>query len=466
MQPREFLSRAESGGGAAGERACENTLVGRSRRILLITYMFPPAGGIAVQRALSFARYLPEAGVDVEVLTARNPAVPVIDPGLLDKVPPQVQIHRTFTPEISFAMRQRIWRLMSGGKKKGSASAAAAKKGAPANGRRGLAQIARSLLTPDPEVVWVPFARRAAARLLKERHFDAVMITAPPFSTLMTGPWLKKRFPHIRLISDFRDEWLNFYLNTFDFHSSPSIRRKAAVIERDVVDSSDLILSVTPGIVAELQARYPHLPASRFACIPNGYDPASFRDFRPRPHGLDKVVITHAGTVYKSSAPAAFLDALDALPEEIRQRFEIRFVGRVSDDVKSIFAGRRANLRFFGFLPQAEALKTLEETDYLMVTLLDTHHVTGKLFEYLATAKPILAFTPAGGELTRLMAETGMGQCADPADAAACVDLLLRAEQSQRTGGPFCVPCPEAIRRYERPAHAVQLAALLADAGG
>ncbi len=423
--------------------------------------MFPPAGGIAVQRALSFARYLPEAGVDVEVLTARNPAVPVIDPGLLDKVPPQVRIHRTFTPEISFAMRQRIWRLMSGGKKNGAQPAAAAKKAAPPGGKKGLAQIARSILTPDPEVVWVPFARHAAVRLLKERPFDAVMTTAPPFSTLMVGTYLKKRFPHIRLISDFRDEWLNFYLNTFDFHSSPSIRKKAAGIEREVADQSDLILSVTPGIVAELQGRYPHLPASRFACIPNGYDPASFRDFRPRPHGRGKVVITHAGTVYKSSAPTAFLDALDALPDEIRQRFEIRFAGRVSDDVKSVFDGRKADLRFLGFLPQAEALKMLEETDYLMVTLLDSHHVTGKLFEYLATGKPILAFTPAGGELDRLLAETGMGQCADPADRAACLHLLLRAEQAQRSGEAFSVPCPDAVRRYERPAHAAQLAALL-----
>jgi hypothetical protein len=423
--------------------------------------MFPPAGGIAVQRALSFARYLPEAGVEVEVLTARNPAVPVLDPGLLDKVPPQVKIHRTFTPEISVAMRQRIWRLLSAGRRNAAPAPAEAGTPAKSGGSRGLAGIARSILTPDPEVVWVPFARRAAARLLRQRPFDAVMITAPPFSTLMVGPWLKQRFPNVRLISDFRDEWLNFYLNTFDFHSSPAIRKQAAVIERQVVDSSDIILSVTPGIVDELQHRYPHIAPARFACIPNGYDPASFRDFRPRPHDLGKVVITHAGTVYKTSAPVAFLDALDALPDGLRSRFEIRFVGRVSDDVKSLFANRKADIRFLGFLPQAEALKTLEETDYLMVTLLDTHHVTGKLFEYLATAKPILAFTPAGGELDRLLAETGMGQCADPADPAACVALLERAEAAARGGTAFHHPRPEAVRRYERPDHARQLAALL-----
>lgn len=431
------------------------------KRLLIISYMFPPAGGIAVQRALSFARYLPEAGVDVEVLTARNPAVPVVDPGLLDKVPPQVKIHRTFTPEISFATRQRMWRLLSGEKNGAAEQPAGEKKVPAAEGRGNLARIARSILTPDPEVVWVPFARRAAARLLKERTFDAVMTTAPPFSTLLAGTYLKRRFPRIRLISDFRDEWLNFYLNTFDFHSTPSIRRKAAVIERDVADHSDLILSVTPRIIAELQARYPHLPAARFACIPNGYDPASFTNFAARPHGTGRIVITHAGTVYKSSAPTAFLDALDALPEDVRARFEVRFVGRVSDDVKSVFDGRKADVRFLGFLPQAEALKTLEETDYLMVTLLDSHHVTGKLFEYLATGKPILAFTPSGGELSRLLVETGMGRCADPTSPAACIDLLLRAEQAGRTGEPFSAPCREAIRRYERPAQAARLAELI-----
>jgi hypothetical protein len=151
-----------SSGWAAGICRCvrESGKVRGSHHILIVSYMFPPAGGIAVQRALSFARYLPECGCRVTVLTARNPAVPMRDESLLAKIPPTVAVERTFTPEIPFSAREALWKLLGRGGGKGTPGAA----GTNAGGLGGrVKRLARDVLKPDPEVVWVPFARLAPA---------------------------------------------------------------------------------------------------------------------------------------------------------------------------------------------------------------------------------------------------------------------------------------------------------------
>ena len=176
-----------------------------------------------------------------------------------------------------------------------------------------LAGEARKLLAPDPEVAWVPFATHMASAIIRRHRIGTVLLTAPPFSIFMTGNALKRRFPHLNIIADFRDEWLNFYLKTFDSGSS-SIRERAAAIERETVESASLVLSVTPSIIREIRERYPEQPDAKFVYLPNGYDPDAFAAFKPRRHGTERVVVTFVGTVYKASSPRYFLDALDALP--------------------------------------------------------------------------------------------------------------------------------------------------------
>src|SRR5579862_4923058 len=126
------------------------------KNLLLVSYLFPPAGGISVQRALSFATYLPPLGVEVHVLSARNAAAPVHDPGLLERLPSCVRRHGAFTPELSFQAQRRLWALLGRGNR---AAAATAKNGAPGGNGFGeyIKKMARTLLSPDPQVLWLPF---------------------------------------------------------------------------------------------------------------------------------------------------------------------------------------------------------------------------------------------------------------------------------------------------------------------
>lgn len=433
-------------------------------KLLIVSYVFPPAGGITVQRALSLAKYLPACGVEVHVLTAANAASPVYDPGLLKHIPPEVTVHRAFTPELPFYLRKKLWNLFSGGKKGTSKPAGAAPKTAPAPPSlksRATAWV-RRIFSPDPQVVWAPFAVRRAARLIRRHKIDWVLVTAPPFSVFLIGNALKRKFPGIRLISDFRDEWLRFYVAEFDFLRNDHTRLRAEAIERATIESSDLVLAVTRSSLQEIAGRYPEQPGAKFGLIANGYDPETFASFTSRPHNGGGMVVTHAGTVYKSSSPHYYFDALDALPEELRRDVRTRFIGRVTETEENLLRERGGEaVEVLGFMPQREALRRMEETDFLLLTMTNDYSLPGKLFEYMATGKPILAISPRDGEVDRILRETGAGWCADPERPDEIVDMLRRACEFTRTGRNGLSPDRDAIRRYERPRLAAELADLL-----
>ncbi|HET9319532.1 MAG TPA: glycosyltransferase [Bryobacteraceae bacterium] len=430
----------------------------RPRRLLIISYLFPPAGGVAVQRALSLAKYLPGCGYVVHVLRAGNASAPVEDPGLLRHVPATVTVHTAFTPELPFRFRQRVWGWLSRSKQPTTSSAPQASGGLKQWARR----LVRRILCPEPEVLWVPFALRKARRIVRQNKIEAVLVTAPPFSAFLVGNALKREFPALKLISDFRDSWLQFYSATFDFQQSDHIRRRSAEIERETVERSDYVVTVTHSIRSELRTRYPGQPDEKFVYIPNGYDPEVFDNFQPRKHGGEKIVVTHLGTVYEASSPRSFLDALAAMPEQVRAAFEVRFIGRVTEQERRALEFYGSLVRMSGFMPQTEALRQLEETDYALVVMTDAASLTGKLLEYLATRKPVLAISPNGGEVERVLRETNCGWCADPNDRDAIQAMISLAYDRARSGSAALEPNLAAVREYERPRQVAQFARLMA----
>src|SRR5579883_2251833 len=426
------------------------------RKVLLISYWFPPAGGIAVQRALSLAKYLPSYNCELHVLTPSNPPSPVPDSTLLAQVSSNVVVHRCWTPAPPNWTRKAVGKLFS--RRKSQRNQAAGAEANTVGNASFLSNLLRRLLCPDPEVLWVPLATRRAISIAKRHDIRSVIVTAPPFSAFLIGNAIKKKCRDIQLISDFRDEWLRFFLSTFSFHSSDAIRKRAEMIERHTVELSDKVVSITQGVVNEMKARYPDQPESKFVHIPNGYDPKVFETFKARPHGGSKVVVSYIGTVYATTSPKPYLDALASLPEDVRSRIETRFVGRVADDQRELLQSD-SRLRLMGYVKQSDALRYMEETDFLLLVMHDPNCATGKIYEYLASGKPIVALAPTGGEVCKTIEETGAGWCIDPADQSQIVSLLkgLATGEVRSTGRRN----QEAIRSYERPRLAEKFARLM-----
>lgn len=419
--------------------------VARGERILILTYFFPPAGGVSVQRALSLAKYLPAEGCRVDVLTTRNGVYPLTDEALLAQVPATVHVHRAFTPELPYLLRKRLWRIV-------------ADPGCPAHPATSLLSsvkrltknMVRSALFPDAQVLWNRWAFESATALIEKHRYDTLIVTAPPFSSFLVGNALKRRLPSLRLISDFRDDWM-FYLDRLDTLAGGGKREAALRIERETVATADLVVAVTEATIRELRSRHPQQPPSKFAVVYNGYDPEVLRYHSGEATPGPRTVVTYVGTVYRPCSPRHYLDAVDSLPEETRSRIETRFVGRVIDDEAKVLAGRKSLVRSIGFVPHADALRQMKEADFLLLILDDEKTIAQKTFEYLATGKPLIALTPPGGESGRLIQATRSGHVVDPRDTRAIAGLMQRLTAARIEGGHGTKPDWDLIRQFERP---------------
>jgi glycosyltransferase involved in cell wall biosynthesis len=432
----------------------------------LISYLFPPVGGIGVQRALSLAKYLPQSGFEVHILKATNAGGPVYDPDLVRQIPASVRVHEAFTPEIPFAIRQKLWARLTAGKNKGAGPAQAMPERQGFSLKKLATGTARRIMNPEPEILWVPFAVRKARQIVRRHGIGYVMVTVPPFSALVVGTRLKREFPELVLVSDFRDEWLSFYLKDFDFQNSEATRRKAETIERESVEASDLVVAVNRSSRDEIRKRYPSQAEQKFRVVPNGYDPEVFAGIAPRTQRVERMIVTHVGTVYKTASPRFYLEALDALPEEIRCQIETRFVGRVAASEQELMEGRKSKVIQLGFMPQAEALKHMADTDYLLLTMTNDISVPGKLFEYMAVHKPILAIAAPGSEVDQLLTETSAGLCASPGDIQGVCAMLTRAFESWSQRKALIEGDGDAVRRYERQRLVKEYGTLIHEAGG
>jgi len=422
-------------------------------KVLLISCYFPPAGGIGVQRAVSLARYLPENGFDVFVLTARA-SLPTMDPDLLKLVPKEVQIHRTWTFEPPFRLRKKLWSRLNS-----QADTQKTNLGLISKFKKALSQKIKHITCPDPQVLWYPFAIRRASKLVRREQIQTIVVTAPPFSAFLIANELKRRFPALSIIADVRDEWLEYFAKEFVFRGDKYIADRCAQIERATVESCDRVVSVTQTSLNEVRSRYPQQPSEKFVLIPNGFEPSVFAEFSAKPHQTKNLLVTYTGTIYKPCSPKPYLDALDHLPE-VFPHIQTRFVGRIAEEFdRSIFANRKSSLHFHDFVSQKEALSFMEEADLLLLPWTDRFNIPGKVFEYLATGKPILAICSPDSEVARIIRETASGWCANPDDGSAIQRALTDICVS---GGKYPFQRNwEAIRRYERPHLAAEYAQLI-----
>jgi glycosyltransferase involved in cell wall biosynthesis len=416
--------------------------------VLLLTYMFPPAGGIGTPRALAYAQYLPREGCRVSVLAPTKPELRDHDPDLARLIPSDVVVHRAWNPELPMSFRDRLWKR---GARPGTR---VARTRTPTT--RWLAApfrwLAHHVLFPDPQVLWNPVAFHKACRVIEREAIDTVIVNMPPFSLLKVALALKQRFPQLKIITDFRDEWVGYYLNQIDHPTQDKIRR-AQQLEAEAVHASTYVSTVTDTWVERLRRRYPDEPPSKFVCTPNGYDPELFRDFKPRLRNDGKIVVTYFGTIHDNRiySPDNYLTAIAGLPHQIRERFETRFIGRIIGDANVSLKEAKTNVRLLGFMPKQQGIRHLQDSDFLLLIATDPSSHAGKLFDYLACGKPILALSPPGGEIDRLLRRTRSGWCADPWDPKAIRQMILSACRQLRQGSPAFNPDLDAIRACSWP---------------
>ncbi len=419
-------------------------------------------------RASSLARYLPEAGIRLDVLTTRNASAVGADPKLLESIPAAVTIHRTTTLDLPFAVKKRIKRLIAGGKKSEKAS----RPSAEATGNPNIVKRAlENILLPDPQVTWLPILTRAARRIVKKREIDLVLITVPPFSSVLLVEKLRRTFPGLAIVADFRDEWLKtaFDLVSFLFSRSARARAVAARAEAGTVKNATAIVAVTEAARRVIRSRYPAEPEEKFRLIPNGFDAEKLRAATSPTETRrdDRIVVAYLGTLYASTEPTWLVEALLGLPQDLKSRFLFRFIGHIEDPrFKEDLLRLGDMVEVQGFLPQRAALAAMYESDYMLLILHDPLNVSAKFYEYLGAGKPILACVHPEGELRRLVEELRAGWWVDGHDVESIRRLFTDIAMRGSSASTLFRPDVEKIAQYERRALARRYADLMRSIAG
>lgn len=436
-------------------------------KVLLVVYAFPPAGGVGVLRAASLARYLPAEGIQLDVLTTRNPSSVGADQSLLREIPEEVVVHRTVTLDIPFSLKKKLKGLINGSKAPSAPSAADTRPHKP----NWLKSALQDLLLPDPQVTWLPILTRAARRIVVERKIDLVLITGAPYSTYLLAERLRKRFPHLAIVLDFRDEWLatSFGVASFQFSRSEKAHKFALQAEANAVKSATAVVAVTEAARREIHSRYPHDPESKYHHIPNGFDATRLRLSPPASSAgpKSKILVTYVGSVYTSTEPTTLVEALASLPPEVKSRYKFRFIGHIEEPrYRDALLQLGDMVELKGFMPQHEALNAMNETDYVLLVSHDRLNVSAKFYDYIGSAKPILACVRPDGDIRLLLEQLRAGWWADSHNVDAIRQLFIDAAARADSLSSSYRPDLEKIAQYERKSIAQRYARLLHSIAG
>lgn len=385
-------------------------------KVLIVSVYFPPAGGGGVQRPLKFATHLPGLGVETHVLAPDDPKWIHRDEDL--PLPPGATVHRA---------------RYLGPKGRKAAEELRAARGL----RRSLLRarlLPRRFLVPDENVPWLLTAIPAAKRIVREHGIDVVITTSPPNSVHLVGAAVQKA-TGVAWVADLRDSLILHPHRRAD--ESLIVRLKERTdhwVSRRVARRADAIIGVSEQIADEARSATAAAgrPAVEVAHIPNGSD---FDDFDGMAYAPGpRFRITHAGSFFGKRDPRPFLAALKALDDP---DVTARFVGdfRSADREWAAAQGFGDRLELIDYVPRRRSLELQRESDALLLLIPDAGGrgkgvLSGKVFEYLAAERPVLAAVPPDGAAAALVREAGAGVVAAPDDPeqlrAALADLVAR----------------------------------------
>ena len=411
-------------------------------KLLLVTLYFPPAGGGGVQRPLKFASHLPALGIETHVLAPDDPKWLHSDAEL--PLPTQAWVHRA---------------RYVGPRGRRLADELHGRSGVDLAVRRA-ATIGRRLLVPDENVTWNATAIPKAISIARSEGIDVVLTTSPPGSVHLVGAAVQAA-TGAKWVADLRDSLVAHPHRRADRLAVRAKEQAARGVAALVARRADAIVAAADAIAEEARSLNPR---GRVVTIENGCD---FDDFAGMEYArTDTFRLTHTGSFFGHRDPKPFLQALAASELE---DVHVRFVGdfRPGDREFMEEIGLADRVELIDYVPRRRSLELQRESDALLLLIPEAGGrgrgvLSGKVFEYIASERPILAVVPPDGAAARLIAETGAGVVAAPEDVDAMRDALVAMHARWRAGELDGAPlAPEWRAKLSRGRRVEQLADLL-----
>lgn len=387
------------------------------RRVLIIAYYFPPLGLSGVQRTTKFAKYLSRYGWKPTVLTVEPGGYFAFDESLLKEAEDAgVTIVRTGSFDANRLFKKKgVVRLPSEFM------------------RRILGFLGDFFFIPDTKIGWKKKAITAGTMLLKKRSFDAIIATAPPQTDFLIGAELA-RIGNIPLLLDYRDAWVGY---PFKYFPTPLHTWLHTRMERRVIARADKVVVTHRRIKEELLTRYKRFGYRDVSILSQGYDEEDFKGTRSKERS-DVVTIVHTGTFYGKRSPVVLLKALSLLfltRPDLRGKIRVRFVGVPrKQDIRAAKRWEVADIvHFEGYVEHRESVRAVVEADILWYINDNDLSSPGKMFEYFASGRTILA-SVVDGYTKQQLVDSGGAVCVWLNDVPALIHAIEDLVERKRLG--------------------------------
>lgn len=371
------------------------------KKVLVITYYWPPSGGAGVQRWVKFIKYFKNQNIDPYIISVDPDfaSYPVIDKSLINDIPENTNVYLTKTNE-PYSIYKKI-------NNNQTPYAGFANEGRP-NFLQKIARFVRgNFFIPDSRKGWNDFAYKKAVKVLEKENIDTVITTSPPHSTQLVGLKLKETL-NIKWIADLRDPWTDIYYYKSMLHTKWA-KRKDLNYEKAVIEKSDKLVVVSDSIKQLLINKSNLIQESKIHVIPNGFDEEDFSVSSTNKN--NKFLLSYVGTITKDYP-------LDSIKKSITNlNINLEFTGKADHPTKHLLneiAG------FNNHLKHKESINLLLASDMLLLVIPKIANnkgiLTGKLFEYLGARKPILCIGPTDGDAAKIIQECKAGKTFDYSD--------------------------------------------------
>ena len=373
------------------------------KKVLIIAYYWPPAGGPGVQRWLKFVKYLPENGIQPYVYVPENPTYPIIDLALEKEVATKAIVikKRIFEPYglASFFSKKSTQKISSGiipNQRKQSLL------------QKMLLWVRGNAFVPDARVLWVKPSIKFLEKYIQEHKIETIITTGPPHSLHLIGLGLKEKLD-LKWIADFRDPW-----TTIGYHNelklSASSQKKHIALESKVLHTADSILVTSATTKKEFQL----LTQKPIHVITNGYDVEQFEKLPLD----DKFTMAHIGSFLSQRNPRILWKCLKEIIKEnpsFKEDFQLKLIGSVSQEVLETITEFRLDsfVNNLGYLSHNEAVSQQRSSQVLLLIEINSEAtkniIPGKLFEYMVSERPILALGPENSDFETIIKSTNTG---------------------------------------------------------
>lgn len=368
------------------------------KKVLIITYYWPPSAGSGVQRWLKFAKYLPEFGWEPVIFTPENPDFDLQDKSLLHEINPNVEV-------LKFPIWEPYALFRSLKKEKIKDTSKVLEKANKSLVDKLGIWARANFLIPDPRIFWAKPSVEFLQGIIANNQIDAIITTGPPHSLHLIGRELKRK-TNIFWLADFRDPWSQWeFLDTLPMTSF--VRNKHEKLEKSVLDEADAITTISPTFQHDLS----RIAGKDISLLTNGFDPADLpSDWNSRSHPIDSIEIVYTGVIDAIRNPIPFIEAFQAVFEKKEQEAYLRFVGKVSSTVEE-FVNKdqwlKERVHFEGYVSHQEVFTYYSKANLLLLILTDTKNakgnIPGKIFEYMATGRPVLALGDPHGDSAQIL---------------------------------------------------------------